>query len=115
MDPGESSATTITGAISPDLAPNTISRNGLCVTASDDVNPNNSTASVTSRAGPIFDLAIAKSVDPESVAAGDTVTYTLVITNRSLMTVTGATLSDTLPPGIEFGAVVTGGATYDSA
>lgn len=115
MDPGESFAITITGVISPDLATNTILTNVVTVTAADDVNPNNNTASVTSRAGPIFDLAIAKSVDPESVAAGDTVTYTLVITNRSLMTVTGATLSDTLPPGIEFGAVVTGGATYDSA
>ncbi|MCX6029964.1 MAG: hypothetical protein NT169_11800 [Chloroflexi bacterium] len=51
---------------------------------------------------PQADLALAKTASPNPVAAGETLTYTLVITNNGPSTATGVTLTDTLPLSTTF-------------
>ncbi len=54
------------------------------------------------------DLAIAKAVMPDSgVALGDSVTYTLTLTNGGLSAASGVMLTDTLPTALDFGGWVT--------
>jgi len=56
------------------------------------------------------DLEIEKTVDNEIKEVGDTVIYTLKITNNGPSTTAGVVVSDTLPDGIDF---VSSGAGYD--
>jgi len=53
-------------------------------------------------AGPQADLALQKTSAPNPLAVGSTLTYTLTITNRGPSSATEVTLSDPLPPGVNF-------------
>ncbi|MEZ6044069.1 MAG: FG-GAP-like repeat-containing protein [Planctomycetaceae bacterium] len=60
------------------------------------------------------DLAITKSSTPESVAQGETVSYTVDVTNNGPSNVTGATVTDTMSDHLEnvtWTAVLSGGAS----
>lgn len=46
------------------------------------------------------DLAITKTSSPKPYAAGSAMTYTITVTNKGPSTVTGATVSDTIPSGL---------------
>jgi len=48
------------------------------------------------------DLAVTKSDDPDPVTAGETLTYTLTVTNNGPDPATGIVLTDTLPSGVTF-------------
>lgn len=48
------------------------------------------------------DVALAKSVDRDSVAAGDTVTWTIRLTNENSTNVAGLQVRDTLLPGLTY-------------
>ncbi|MEO8433880.1 MAG: DUF11 domain-containing protein [Pyrinomonadaceae bacterium] len=48
------------------------------------------------------DLAVTMSDSPDPVVAGQSLTYTITITNNGLATAKGITLTDTLPPGVNF-------------
>jgi len=48
------------------------------------------------------DLALSKTVSPENVNVGDTVTFTLELSNKGPNTATGIELNDTLPDGYSF-------------
>lgn len=50
---------------------------------------------------PPVDLQVTQSA-PASVTLGNTVTYTITVTNLSAVTATGVTLRDTLPTGVNF-------------
>jgi uncharacterized repeat protein (TIGR01451 family) len=60
------------------------------------------------------DLAVAKSVDNPAPNEGDTVIYTITVTNNGPGDATGVTLSDLLPLGVTYVSDNSGGA-YDSA
>jgi len=79
-----------------------------------DPNPANDTASATvtpSRA----DLALAASVDNARPKVGDTVTFTVTLTNNGADGASGVVIADALPGGLSFvGSTATGGA-YDPA
>lgn len=62
-----------------------------------DVDPANNTASVTSTAAPSADLYVSKSSTPNPYVVGDTLTYTMVVTNRGPSHVTDARVQDTVP------------------
>lgn len=59
---------------------------------------------------PFFDVNLKKSVDKTVVTYGETVTYTIVVTNESDVTspITGYTVNDYLPPRVSYIAT-TGG------
>ena len=59
------------------------------------------------------DLSIAKDDGQTTYVPGQTVTYTIVVTNNGVGDVTGAVVTDQLPAGTSF-LSATNGATYDS-
>jgi uncharacterized repeat protein (TIGR01451 family) len=50
---------------------------------------------------PEIDLSISKTDDPDPVAAGDTLSYTLTVSNMYDTPAAGGVVSDSLPPGVE--------------
>ena len=80
-----------------------------------DPNPSGATsASSTIGVGSVANLALSKSVSPQTANVGDTVTYTLTATNNipigesggspAGLGTTGGVVTDTLPPGLQFGS-----------
>jgi uncharacterized repeat protein (TIGR01451 family) len=70
-----------------------------------DPNTANNSASVTVNAvaaPPMADLSLALSAAPNPVTVGQTLTYTLNVSNAGPSTATGTMLSDNLPPGVSF-------------
>ncbi|MBN2472455.1 MAG: DUF11 domain-containing protein, partial [Anaerolineae bacterium] len=87
----------------PNPIPNTV-----IIGAANDSNPTNNSASVdtTLQAVSEADLAVAKSDSPDPVIAGNTITYTIAVSNVGGATATNATLNDTLPAGTTFVSLV---------
>ena len=50
------------------------------------------------------DLGVSQSVDPSSALTGDKLTYTVNYTNNGPSIATGVVLTDTLPPGMNYGS-----------
>ncbi|MDQ6658157.1 MAG: DUF11 domain-containing protein, partial [Actinomycetota bacterium] len=68
-------------------------------TTTDPIPANNSataTVTVVTRA----DLAVSKSVTPDSLVAGSTASYSVVVTNNGPSDAVGATVKDTIPTGL---------------
>src|SRR4029078_5538838 len=78
-----------------------------------DPNPANDSASDTDVITGEADLSLAKNDGVASVTPGTNTTYTITVTNNGPSTVTGASVSDPLPPNTAF-VSATGGATYDA-
>ncbi|MCL4206106.1 MAG: DUF11 domain-containing protein [Pirellulaceae bacterium] len=55
----------------------------------------------------LADLQVVKTDDPDPVTAGDTLTYTLVVTNHGPSPASGVVLTDPLPAGVTFQSVTT--------
>jgi uncharacterized repeat protein (TIGR01451 family) len=73
--------------------------------AEPDSSLSNNTATASTTVGTISsaaDLAISVSDSPDPVALGGNLTYAVTVTNNSAATVTGVTVSDTLPVGVVF-------------
>ncbi len=51
---------------------------------------------------PVADLALTKVVDNPTPSVGDTITFTLVVTNAGPGRATGVTVENTLPAGVSF-------------
>ena len=90
--------------------------NVASVTASDQYDPNsaNNTSSVTEDPQ-IADLAVSKSVDKPTPKVGDTITFTVVLTNHGLDVATHVSISDALPAGMTYLSSSPTQGTYDSA
>jgi uncharacterized repeat protein (TIGR01451 family) len=71
-----------------------------------DPNPVNNSAADTDSVGPTADLSITKTNSAAAIQAGGTTTYTIRATNNGPSSVTGATLSDSLGPGLQATQVV---------
>ena len=65
-----------------------------------EANLANNTATVTSTAAPSADLYVSKSSTPKPYVPGQTLTYTMVVTNRGPSNVTGARVQDNLPAAL---------------
>lgn len=83
--------------------------NSVCIVGDNNYNNNNCGTAVTTVTGGVatgsfFDLNLTKSVDKTSVDNGETVTFTLVVTNESDVPapVNGYTVQDYLPAGIDY-------------
>jgi uncharacterized repeat protein (TIGR01451 family) len=116
---GSSITYTVTGTVSPTAA-GAIS-NTATVTAPAgiaDANPANNVANDTDTLVPATpataDLGIFKTDGAATVAAGSSLTYTIIVSNTGPSAVIGATVADTFPAsltGVTFTASSTGGAT----
>ncbi|MCO5316558.1 MAG: DUF11 domain-containing protein [Solirubrobacterales bacterium] len=67
-----------------------------------DPNPGNDTSTTNDPVSPVADLGIVKQADRSSVEAGQNLVYTFKVTNYGPDSVTGATITDTLPAGVTY-------------
>jgi uncharacterized repeat protein (TIGR01451 family) len=63
----------------------------------------NNAASQSTTVVPAADMEVSKGDTPDPLAVGDTLTYTVVVTNHGPSTATDVVLTDTLPGGVDFG------------
>jgi large repetitive protein len=76
-----------------------------------DPNPGNNTDSVT-ETPQYADLAVDKQVSDATPNVGDTITYTITLTNLGADTATGVTLLDQVPAGLQFVSAQPSQGTY---
>ncbi len=70
--------------------------------AENDPDPSDNDANAQTAVTAWANLSLAKSDSPDPVVAGETLTYTLVVSNAGESTATGLVLADTLPVGVGF-------------
>lgn len=110
LAPGATTAITVTVALASGA--NAVVQNSASVTSTTpDPDPSNNVDSTSFNPTIIADLALTKSASPAQVAAGGTVTYTIVVTNNGTSDAVNAVLKDALPTGL---TVVTAAATSGS-
>jgi uncharacterized repeat protein (TIGR01451 family) len=104
-------APTATLTVKPDPAKRDALANTATVTATNNelVAGNDSATDTEATAAPKVDLALAKTTTATAIHAGDTVTYTLTVTNAGPSTATGVVITDTLPTGLTFVSATGGG------
>ena len=96
-----------------------VSANAMTNTATVTLRPvrpqpgnNSSSATVTPQKA---DLAVAKTVSNPTPNVGDTITFTITLTNAGPNTATGVALTDLLPAGLTFVSATPSQGTYNSA
>ena len=91
--------------------------NTASVSASDqiDPNPSNNSAGASLNAGASADLAIEKTVDNSTPNVGDTVTFTITLSNNGPDDSTGAEATDLLPQGVTLLNAAASQGSYDGA
>jgi uncharacterized repeat protein (TIGR01451 family) len=98
---GTSATVTLTVATLPTVR-GTIT-NTVSVTGNEtDPNPANNSATATTAVNTDVDLAITKTDNVDPVLPGQSLTYTITVTNSGVSTATGVTVTDVLPAGITF-------------
>ncbi len=100
---GGTATFTVTGTLSAS-ATGTVTNTATVAapTGTTDPTPANNSATDNSTPAPQADLSIAKTHSPAALVPGQSMTYTITVTNAGPSAVTGATVADTLP------AVITG-------
>ena len=78
-----------------------------------DPDPSNNTDSVT-ETPQYADLAVDKVVSDVRPNVGDTITYTVTLSNKGKDTAAGVTILDQLPAGLQFVSAIPSQGTYDS-
>jgi uncharacterized repeat protein (TIGR01451 family) len=79
-----------------------------------DPDPSNNTASAPETAEEA-DLALAKTVNDPRPNVGETITYTITLSNHGPNTATGVQVRDQLPPGVTFVSAASSQGVYNSA
>jgi uncharacterized repeat protein (TIGR01451 family) len=92
---------TVTGIVSTSATGTLVNTATITVPAgTTDPNPANNSATDTDTIAPIADLGITKTDGSATYTPGSAITYTIVASNAGPSAVTGATISDALPPTI---------------
>ncbi len=111
VNPGAPQTLTITSTVVSPAAQTNIA----AISAADqfDPNPGNNTSSATDTPQRA-DLQISKTVSNPTPNVGDTITYTITLSNNGPDEATGVTVQDMLPPGVDFVSATPAG-SYDPA
>ena len=105
LQSGGSAAFTLSGTIAATATGNLVNTATVTPPAgATDPNPGNNSATDTDTINPVADLAITKTDGVTSVNAGGTTVYTIVANNNGPSAVIGATVTDSAPAGLTFGA-----------
>ena len=97
-----------TVAVAPSSTAGTVlSNTATAISTNGDPDPTNNSATATTTVAAAADLSVTKVGNPDPVTAGGNLTYTLTATNAGPSNAATATLSDTLPAGTTFIALVT--------
>jgi len=83
----------------------TITQTDSVSSSTGDPNPGNNSASVNVQVADSADLSVTNSASPVPVLAGNTITYTQVVTNGGPSTATAASLTESTPPNTTFNSV----------
>jgi len=104
MPAGSHVQAVITVTINPATSDGTVLNNTATETADTiDPNPaNNSSTASTTVIAPRADLALTKTASPDPAFVGDTITYTLTVTNNGPDASSGGTVTDTLPASVAY-------------
>ena len=111
----------IAAAVDPRADGTTITNTATVTELSSIVDPNlaNNSSSVSmnvlATSTPVADLSITKTVDNANPAEGNTVNYTLVVSDLGPATSTGVVATDTLPAGLTFVSATTSEGSYVSS
>jgi uncharacterized repeat protein (TIGR01451 family) len=90
--------------------------NTAAVKHADQFDPNLANNSDTASTNPQqADLAVSKTVSNAHPNVGDTITFTVTLTNSGPNTATNVTVSDPLPPGLQFVSATPSQGTYNSS
>ena len=96
LEPGASKTVTLEAVVEDNSS-------GVIVnTANVNWNGATLTASAQVRVQPVIDLSITKTVTPANPTVGDTVTYTITVTNAGPSSASDVTMSDPLPAGLTY-------------
>jgi uncharacterized repeat protein (TIGR01451 family) len=108
LAPGASATFSIGAHIAPSTeGPVTNIAEVVSTPPTEDTNPTNNTATVTTTVLRFADLAIAKT-GPATATSGTDITYMVTVTNNGPSTSTGGTVTDTLPAGTTFAGASSG-------
>ncbi|MCW3493832.1 DUF11 domain-containing protein [Microbacterium sp. SSM24] len=96
-----SSATiTVVADVAPDTQPGPVVNTATAAASTDDPEPGNDAGTVTTQIAAVADVSVTKTFEPAQPAAGDDVTFTVVVANAGPSTATDVVLTDVLPPGL---------------
>ena len=98
LAPGASVTYTVVASIDPSATGSVT--NTVTVTAANDTNADNNTASDTDTLTLQNDVSVTKDDGVTSVVPGATTTYTIVVSNSGPSTATSVSVSDALPAGV---------------
>ncbi len=97
----------------PTLPTSITNRISVAAVSPGDLHPENNAATRSTTVYPPVDLSLTKTDTPDPVAAGGSLTYTLTVTNHGPVEARSVTVTDPLPPGVDFGSAT--GCTYTSS
>src|SRR5262249_34198006 len=96
------------------VSPNPLA-NTASINHSDQFDPNLANNSATTAIDPLdAELAVGKRVSDPTPNVGDTITFTVTLTNSGPNTATNVTVNDALPPGLQFVLATPSQGLYDS-
>ena len=113
---GASATVTLVTAVGPALASGSTVTNAATVSSTTtDPTSSNNTASASGTVAVSSDVSITKAATTNPITAGQSATWTLVVTNNGPSTATGVTASDAAPAGVTWTSAVSTVGTCSTA
>jgi uncharacterized repeat protein (TIGR01451 family) len=100
LPPGGSTVITLTVYVTPSAYPGGV--NTVTVSTPNDTDPSNDTYEDPTNVDPVADLRLTKVVDNPNPSLGDTIIYTVTVTNDGPNTATNVEVTDQIPAGLTF-------------